>query len=239
MIIRRIVVVFIVMNNRIIIDNNSVLILYKVQYTVSIIKHHVFEVLRIAQRWCFKPLFHWVAPNQAPHCQNCSNCWTCQPLVRPPGHSTTADCGDPKCQPAMPAIPNVTWVCLKIGGPIRPQMSMVKGKILIIKIMVPNFQTHPFVELEHPLGYTTLEPFPAVKDSSPMVQKDRPQNWQVLDISTNIYTSYYIIYILYTYIYIWAHLGNHGNRGKPNIPLLAPPTHRHDAPGNGGNCWGP
>ena len=50
MIIIRIVVVFIVMNNRIIIDNNSVLILYKVQYTVSIIKHHVFEVLRIAQR---------------------------------------------------------------------------------------------------------------------------------------------------------------------------------------------
>jgi len=104
----------------------------------------------------------------------------------------------------MPAIPNVTWVCLKIGGPIRPQMSIVKGKILIIKIMVPNFQTHPFVELEHPLGYITLEPFPAVKDSSPMVQKDRPQNWQVLDISTNIYTSYYIIYIIYIYIYIYV-----------------------------------
>ena len=61
--------------------------------------------------------------------------------------------------------------------------------------MVPNFQTHPFVELEHPLGYTTLEPFPAVKDSSAMVQKDRPQNWQVLDICTNIYTSYHAHHI--------------------------------------------
>jgi hypothetical protein len=101
-------------------------------------------------------------------------------------------------------------------------MSMVKGKILIIKIMVPNFQTHPFVELEHPLGYTTLEPFPAVKDSSPMVQKDRPQNWQVLDISTNIYTSYYIIYIIYIYIYM-SPFGKSWESWETKHPTLGSP----------------